>query len=1224
MGGHRGSLRLTLAFLTLTSLAVAPDVAAAKPTSHATARARVAATTLRPATVPNGGTLTAQELPGNSNPSEPYAAASQGCPCYPANPITGAMSRQLSQTSDIGRLGTSDQSLTDREFLAPTPPSTGFGQFGLPLDFQATYNSVFATNKGALGYGWSCNQCISLAKDAKTKTVTITQENGGQIAFSAQGSTFTSPSRVIASLSRPTKTTYLLVRGDTTPKCQTYDPDCTRFTFDNTGHLLTQSYDGDTLTYAYDSSHELLEVTDAYTGRSLTFTYAKKRITAVTDPTGAQQKFAYDKNGDLLSYTDPDGNVTRYAYFNHELVQTVSPVGGVTSDAYDSTGRLIYETDPDGHTTTMQYDCGSGGCSSGSATLTTPDGDVSHFTYQDGQLVAIDEGTQPSRHFAASYDPQTLAPTAVTNPDGQSMTASYDALGNPVWITDPLGRTTTFHYDSVAHTARITDPMGEPTTMTYNANGDLVTESAPLQGTSLSQTVTFEHGDLHRPGLVTEVVDADGDGWPVNYDNAADVSSTSDPLGHTTQYGYDQLGRPTSVTDPLGNQTHYVYDADGNLTSMTQPSGGVTSWSYDGDGNLLSTTNPLGRRWLLTYSLAGRITAEVQPSGASTSFTYDGNSDLVKVTDPAGGVTRLTYDDLHVLRSVSDPIGNVASFTHDSAGQLTGITMPSGSTISQSFDPAGELLSRTFSDGTPAASYAYDKDGRHISTTDASGTTTTTYDSLGRVVATDGPNGSLGYTYDLNNATTALHELGHNLAMQHDSTGNVISISDGAGNTTTYTYDADGREITSQQPTIIENKDYDAEGRTTGIQWSSVADGTTVASLSYTRDLAGDISGETSIGLGQGSQSFTVNANGWVDSENGAPITYNLRGDVTLMPSGATLTYDADGQAVSLDSNGTQSTFTNDPDGRRVAVSIQGQTASSAYDAQGALTSFSAGSATYSSSVNGLLAASSSGGVSHTFAWESRSVPVPVITIPPADPTLDVAGSAFGDSSGANIAGQMTAKSPKSVSVPLIQLSGSDASSSAGSDWDTIDGSRAAPVPLSEDNTRFVYGPDGLPLEQIDGNGNALWYHSDTWGSTRFLTDDTGAVVGTSSFDVFGNPRSRTGVSPALGFDGLLTDPATGYIGDNMGSLWDPATASCITGCGPSSSDWPGAAVRRSYVAGRFALDVEGAASSSSRRSYTAGRFAIEIDGLAAQKTKSGTVQIQDPTGSPAQGHHLL
>lgn len=92
--------------------------------------------------------------------------------------------------------------------------------------------------------------------------------------------------------------------------------------------------------------------------------------------------------------------------------------------------------------------------------------------------------------------------------------------------------------------------------------------------------------------------------------------------------------------------------------------------------------------------------------------------------------------------------------------------------------------------------------------------------------------------------------------------------------------------------------------------------------------------------------------------------------------------------------------------------------------------------------------------------------------------------------------------------------------------WDTT--SRSSDL-LSDGATNYIYGPDGTPLEQIDNQGSALYYHHDQIDSTRMLTDRAGALVTTYTYDAYGNQTSMTGsAATPLGYAGQYTDGETG------------------------------------------------------------------------------------------------
>ncbi len=72
---------------------------------------------------------------------------------------------------------------------------------------------------------------------------------------------------------------------------------------------------------------------------------------------------------------------------------------------------------------------------------------------------------------------------------------------------------------------------------------------------------------------------------------------------------------------------------------------------------------------------------------------------------------------------------------------------------------------------------------------------------------------------------------------------------------------------------------------------------------------------------------------------------------------------------------------------------------------------------------------------------------------------------------------------------------------------------------LSDGTNTYIYGPGGLPFEQVDGAGNVTYLHHDHGGSTRLLTNASGAVVATFTYDSYGSyydPATGQFVSPSV------------------------------------------------------------------------------------------------------------
>ena len=89
------------------------------------------------------------------------------------------------------------------------------------------------------------------------------------------------------------------------------------------------------------------------------------------------------------------------------------------------------------------------------------------------------------------------------------------------------------------------------------------------------------------------------------------------------------------------------------------------------------------------------------------------------------------------------------------------------------------------------------------------------------------------------------------------------------------------------------------------------------------------------------------------------------------------------------------------------------------------------------------------------------------------------------------------------------------------------DATAALPVVIDDETLRYVYGLDLIAA--IDATDDETYFSYDGLGSTTDLTDDTGAVVATYQYDVFGAVRASTGSSDnVFQFTGEQLDPESG------------------------------------------------------------------------------------------------
>ena len=192
----------------------------------------------------------------------------------------------------------------------------------------------------------------------------------------------------------------------------------------------------------YDNRGLLTSVTSAV-GTSIqtvaTFIYdSKGNLLTTTDPKGNVTRLSYDNSGNVLSSTDAENRLTEFSYDPmNRLAAVLDAALKTTQYAYDAKGNLIRVIDARNQTTTFSYDELDRVISA-----TNPLGLAESFVYDtNGNL------------------------TSTTNRNGQTIAFNYDALNRltskirPPAAGEVGNQTTTFFYDSVGNLTRISNPV---------------------------------------------------------------------------------------------------------------------------------------------------------------------------------------------------------------------------------------------------------------------------------------------------------------------------------------------------------------------------------------------------------------------------------------------------------------------------------------------------------------------------------------------------------------------------------------------------------------------------------------------------------------------------------------------------------------------------------------------------------------------------------------------
>jgi RHS repeat-associated protein len=206
-------------------------------------------------------------------------------------------------------------------------------------------------------------------------------------------------------------------------------------------------------------------------------------------------------------------------------------------------------------------------------------------------------------------------------------------------------------------------------------------------------------------------------------------------------------------------------------------------------------------------------------------------------TDSLGNKTTYTYNPLSQPLTVQDALGVITTNSFDANGNLLTTSTPFAGTTSNQIttytygDPnhLGDVTAAT--DPTNRTwTYGYDVYGNRTSSTDPMNFKTTySYDLLARMTSTVSPLGNVAggnpvaftstYTYNaVRQPLTITDPLGHQVVKVYDVAGHLIRSTDAKGNITTFSYDLDGRPISSTAgygtPQATTNQTvFDAGGR---------------------------------------------------------------------------------------------------------------------------------------------------------------------------------------------------------------------------------------------------------------------------------------------------------------------------------------------------------------------------------------------------------------------------
>ena len=439
--------------------------------------------------------------------------------------------------------------------------------------------------------------------------------------------------------------------------------------------------------------------------------------------------------------------------------------------------------------------------------------------------------------------------SSVTNGLGRTLTFNYTGA-RLTSITDGTGRTVSFTVNPTTGVlTSVTDPNSKNWTHAYDASNRLTQVFYPANPTQAIFTNTYdsigqvkERRDAYNnltsyyyAGYRTEIVDPNNKSAVMYLNSLGDITKSVNRVGKATTNIYDGRGRLKTAVQPEGNSKAYTYDAKDNILTITN-----IAKAGSGLANIVNT---------FTYNATFNTVATAKDGkNQTTTFTYDaatGNLLTLQRPTVGGKIPKVTnkWNARGQLLSTIDATGIQTQFTYDSTTEklLSQIANTNWLCTVGGTATAGNVLTINVNDaglagGTKAISY----------TVVAGNTLAQIATALGNAVNADTQLAALGIVAYINAAVLSLSTspgntttftgttspgatgtltfapgLNLNVSFAHNTRGDITSVTDARGKTTTLSYDVLRRrtQITAPAPfSYLTKFTFDDNGNNTKVE----------------------------------------------------------------------------------------------------------------------------------------------------------------------------------------------------------------------------------------------------------------------------------------------------------------------------------------------------------------------------------------------------------------------
>jgi RHS repeat-associated protein len=391
--------------------------------------------------------------------------------------------------------------------------------------------------------------------------------------------------------------------------------------------------DGNSMVYGYDEKGNRNTVSLGTFSVQYTFDDFGN-VTSFTNPRNKTSYYTYDANHNLTGITDPMGSVTSLQYDgNSNLTNIIRPLSEHRF-AYDEQGRITEYINPNGNAKRFSYDAG---------------GYLTAIEYPSGPPTAIvnDEAGRPVNitqnglnYYQFQYDNLDNI-VSVTFPDGSSAKAGYK-LFDMIEYTDFTGRTTVYSYNGMHSLIMQTGPEG---IIHFDRDANENARALNING----QRTNYEYDALNR---ITNMVNPDGSSQEFTYDALGNVQTRVDENGIQATYTYDfDLLTNISYSDGTPSVS-FTYNDNGEIISMMDGIG-TTSFGYDSEARMIQVDGPFAQdEKTYTYDAVGNRKSMDLPN-MHISYVYDELNRIISVTSNYGSADYVWNVNTNLLNRIN-------------------------------------------------------------------------------------------------------------------------------------------------------------------------------------------------------------------------------------------------------------------------------------------------------------------------------------------------------------------------------------------------------------------------------------------------------------------------------------------------------------------------------------------------------------------------------------------